>query len=130
MSLQQKIREIMKRTEGPEFTLKEASNGNVQLQLTKDNMKTLKTEEQWRAFLATADILRKEGIDCVIRGSFKGNDGAWVHYPSLWCNVTPAAKAEEDDARIARMVAAALAALQKKGEEAPAPVEETPAREF
>lgn len=94
----------------PEFTITEARNGNFRVQLTTDEMSKLKTEPQWRSFIEAADALRAKGLTVELRSAFKGNDGKWVNYPSLWVNETTS-KAVDGDV-IAKAVQAGIAAYK------------------
>lgn len=94
----------------PEFTITEARNGNFRVQLTPDEMSKLKTEPQWRAFIEAADALREKGLQVELRSAFKGNDGKWVNYPSLWVNETTSKNVDADV--IKQAVAAGIAAYK------------------
>jgi hypothetical protein len=138
MHTKQNIIDVLKSTEGPAFTLQEARTGNFRLQLAPAEMKTLKTEEKWRAFLDVATALREKGIECTIRDAFKGNDGNWINYPTLWVNQPEQAARASSQVDIEKAIAAGIAAglAQAKAQEAKPEVkpevkpETTPEQEF
>lgn len=109
----------------PKFNITPSQNGNFRVQLEIAEMKRLKAEPQMRAFLELADALRAKDINCELRTSFKGSDGEWVHYPSLWVNQPTASKGVDEDT-IKRAVREALEAY--KASESAAPTEEPPAQ--
>lgn len=91
------------------FDITQAKNDNFRIQLPPAEMSRLKTEQQWRAFLELAEALRAQGLNADINSAFKGNDGKWVNYPSLWVNQS--VKSVDTDV-IKQAVAAGIAAYE------------------